>query len=162
MDGLSIANILRNVLGKVFKGVFSYDEWRSIPQSSHPSAYVFNTQPHYVNVGHWVAIYIKRDGTSYFFDTFGRRPDALGFLKFLEKHSSKWRYNNIIVQNFFTAVCGQHSIYFLYKIHNAKTFSWMKNYSSDLLLNDQNIYQAVKTRFHVNTDFFPKCDFLSI
>ena len=160
MDGAWVGNILRKALGGVFKGVFARDDWRFIPLSKHPSAYVFNTHPHYVKFGHWIAAYIKKDGTAYFFDSYGRSPAKLGFLKFLEKHSSTWYYNNTIVQNPFTAVCGQHTIWFLYKIHSCNSFSWLTIYSSDLLLNDRNIYQAVKSKFKVDSDFYPNCQFL--
>ena len=154
MDEVEIEKILSKTLGKQFKGVFSFDEWRSLKRCS-PAAYVFNTQPSSVKFGHWIAIYIQNNGKAIFFDSFGRSPANLGFLNFLEKHAKTFYYNNVAVQNPFTAVCGQHVICFLLKVCFSGKNAWLKLFSSDLLKNDNIVYKMVKNKFKVQAPLFP-------
>ena len=69
MNGAAIDSILSKCLGKVFKGVYSFDQWRLLP-ITRPAAYVFNTMPQHENFGHWIGIYIYNSGKAVFFDTF--------------------------------------------------------------------------------------------
>ena len=153
MDALQIEKILCKSLGKHFKGVFSMDEWRSLRNETKPAAYVFNTQPSHVRFGHWIGIYIKKNGKAIFFDSFGRSPESLGFLLFLEKHAKTWQYNNIPVQNAFSAVCGQHVICFFLYAHNLS--AWLNLLSSSLLTNDYTVHKMIETKFHVNAPLYP-------
>ena len=155
MNGAKIEKILSKRLGKQFKGVYSYDQWRSLKIEPKPASYVFNTQPSHVEFGHWIGIYIKKDGTAIFFDSFGRSPDNLGFLNFLEKHAKSWQYNNVHVQNPFTAVCGQHVICFLIKAHFSSVTDWLKLFSSSLLTNDNIVYNLIGSKYKVQASLYP-------
>ena len=84
MNGATIDSILSKCLGKVFKGVYSFDQWRLLP-ITRPAAYVFNTMPQHENFGHWIGIYIYNSGKAVFFDTFGRAAEQLGFHMFFRK-----------------------------------------------------------------------------
>ena len=159
MNGGDIETILLKTLGDQFKGVFCFDVWRSLKLSKPPAAYVFNTQPSSVKFGHWIAIFIQKNGKAIFFDSFGRSPANLGFLDFLEKHSKTWSYSNVTVQNPFTAVCGQHVICFLLKVCCSGTNAWRKLFSSDLLSNDNLVYKTIKNKFKIQAPLFPDFHF---
>ena len=155
MNGVTIDSILSKCLGKVFKGVYSFDQWRLLP-ITHPAAYVFNTMPQHENFGHWIGIYIYNSGKAVFFDTFGRTAEQLGFHMFLEKHSSMYTYNSKVVQNLMTLTCGQHVILFL--MHAKQLSKWNKLMKNDLLKNDNFVYEYFSRHFDVNTPFFPNID----
>ena len=87
MNSLTMNDILKKSLGSSFKGVYSIDQWRSIPRTSTTSSYIFNTVPHTEEFGHWIAIKFFKYRTAIFFDGYGRSPATLGFESFLEKHS---------------------------------------------------------------------------
>ena len=160
MNNGAISKILTKTLGKTFKGVYSFDEWRSIPVvPRHPSAFVFNTQPSHID-GHWIAIFIEKKGTAIFFDSFGRSPTELEFDGFLKKHTRSWKYNNVILQNPLTLMCGQHVIVFLWKVATRGKNAWIKLFSSDLLSNDTFVYDIVNNTFHTNSLFFPVINFI--
>lgn len=160
MNNLVIGNILSKTLGKTFKGVFSFDEWRSIPTQTHPSAFVFNTEPSYHDFGHWVAVYIQKSGKALFFDSFARPPAELGFDGFLKKHSKSWKYNNVLLQNPLSLVCGQHVIVFLLKVATQGKAAWIKLFSSDLLSNDEFVYCTINRSFNTQSSFYPIADFI--
>ena len=94
MNGIEIKDILSKRLGKQFKGVYSKDEVEALQQENRPSAYVFNTRPSSVQFGHWIGIYIQRNGRAVFFDSFGRSPADLGFSNFLDNTP---RHGSIII-----------------------------------------------------------------
>lgn len=158
MNGVEIKDILSKRLGKQFKGVYSKDEVNALKRENRPSAYVFNTKPSSVQFGHWIGIYIYKNGKAIFFDSFGRTPEDLGFSHFLKKHSKTWQYNNVPLQNPFTAVCGQHVICFLLNTHNIQ--AWMNKFFSNLLLNDKLVCKTVKSTFHVNAPLYPDVELL--
>ena len=135
-----------------FKGVFSYDEWRSLPVV-FPAAYVFNTQPERVEFGHWVAVFINEFKEGVFFDTFGRPPEFLGFHLFFAKHAISYSYNPDIVQNPLTMTCGQHVIVFL--LNGGNVAKWRSLMGENLLDNDDFVYEFVSRNFNVNTPFYP-------
>ena len=101
---------------------------------------------------------LKRTGI--FFDSFARSPTELGFDTFLRKHSSSWTYNNVLVQNPMTLVCGQHVIVFLLIVSTRGKSAWIKLFSSDLISNDDFVYCTIKQIFHTNTLFYPVGDFI--
>jgi nitrogenase subunit NifH len=60
MDSTQIEEILNDILGDVFCGVFASD---MIPQmSKYPAAIVCNTDPHDKPGQHWIAMYIDEKG----------------------------------------------------------------------------------------------------
>ena len=160
MNNLTIEKILSKTLGKTFKGVFSFDEWRAVPKLNHPSAIVFNTEPSHQKTGHWIAIFIKRNGQAVFFDSFARPPTTLGFDGFLKKHSTSWKYNNVLLQNPMTLTCGQHVIIFLVTVSTQGESAWIHLFESNLLSNDVFVYRTINNIFQTNSSFYPVVDFI--
>ena len=150
MNDDTIASILANY--PPFKGVYSFDQWRSLP-IVFPATYVFNTQPQHVEFGHWVAIFINDSKQGVFFDTFGRSPEVLGFHSFLAKHTISYTYNPNFVQNPLTTTCGQHVIVFL--LNGGNVAKWRSLMGENLLDNDDFVYEFVSRNFNVNTPFYP-------
>ena len=160
MNNLVIGNILSKSLGGIFKGVFSFEEWRLVPKVSYPCAFVFNTEPSHHKFGHWIAIYVQQNGQAIFFDSFGRSPTELGFDEFLKRHSKSWKYNNVLLQNPMSIVCGQHVVVFLITVATKGKTAWINKFSSDWLSNDWIVFHIVNRSFHVNCSFYPISDFI--
>ena len=58
-----------------FNGVFAVDQ---LPGDPKPGLYIANTDPSYKDGEHWVLLYKCKEGTTEFFDTFGREPKKCG------------------------------------------------------------------------------------
>lgn len=129
------------------------DEWRSLKIEPKPAAYVFNTQPSHVCFGHWIGVYIRKNGKAIFFDSFGRSPENLGFLQFLEKHAKTWQYNNKCVQSMVSGVCGQHVICFFLYIQ--KMSAWLKLFQSSLIINDETVHSMIENKFKIKAPLYP-------
>ena len=89
MNSLQIKEILLNdkFSKKYFKKVIAIDQ---LPQSKNKiknSAYVINTDEHYKEGQHWVAIFYTKSSKCEFFDSFGMGPKFYGLDKFLKKTS---------------------------------------------------------------------------
>ena len=159
MNSLTITNILKKSLGSSFKGVYSFDQWRSIPSTSSTASYIFNTAPHTEEFGHWIAIKFFKNRTAIFFDSYGRSPATLGFESFLEKHSESWKYNNITIQSLFSTVCGQHAIFFLQKLSSSNLNKWISNFSTDLISNDKLVLDYINEKYKLSLSLYPSVEF---
>ena len=160
MNGFEIEKALRKTLGETFKGVFSCDEWKKIPLSKPPAAYVFNTSPSSQDYGHWCSTFVNKNREAIFFDSFGRSPTELKFDKFLKRHSKSWKYSNVYLQNPLTAVCGQHVIIFLITVSKKTPSAWLKLFTSDLLVNDELVLETVNRLYGLNTSMYPSLNFI--
>ena len=110
MNTKQIENILGQELGEVFVGVFSRD---NIPTHlPNKFAMVVNTHPSHKPGEHWVAFYVDRMEGEYF-DSYGLPPPP-DFERLLDKYSVSQHYNTHQLQDYFSFVCGQYCIYYLY------------------------------------------------
>lgn len=95
---------------------------------------------------HWVAIRVNPDGVGEYFDSFGRKPQ--GFHKrFLDRNTKRWFYSNTKLQSYFTSVCGEYCLVYLYFRHKGITMlDFLKLFSDDSLYNDivvDKIYKCI-------------------
>ena len=95
----------------------------------------------------------EKNGKAIFFDSFGRSPENLGFLQFLEKHAKTWQYNNKCVQSMVSGVCGQHVICFFLYIQ--KMSAWLKLFQSSLLINDETVHSMIENKFKIKAPLYP-------
>jgi hypothetical protein len=146
MRGLTVTELLRAVPGSrgVWRGVFSRD---TTPRrvGARPAAYVFNTHPHGREGEHWVAVYVGRGGRGEYFDSFGFPPYHREFRAFLDKHTSRWKYNEKRVQGLLAETCGHFCVYFLaHKFHGLSMKSIMKRFGENTRANDVIVRNFVK------------------
>ena len=87
MDTIQIERILKNhsYTKKIFKGFYPKD---MLPTVEHPGSYVVNTDPSSESEEHWVAMYLKNDGSGEYFDSYGLQPIVHGLEEFMASCSS--------------------------------------------------------------------------
>ena len=110
MDSDKIRKYLEKRLGKeLFGGVFSSD---NLPTTvKKPLLLVCNTDQRDLPGEHWVAIYLDEDGSGEFFDSFGREPGR-PFNDFMDKHCTRWTFNDRQLQNITSSFCGHYCIFY--------------------------------------------------
>jgi hypothetical protein len=101
---------------KNFKGVFMRNELNKASRQVN-ECMVINTD-HSLNEGtHWTSLFI-RNGTSFYFDSFGFPPSLE-----VQQYCKKPRYYNTFpIQRFNEVICGHLSIYLLCRMSNGANF----------------------------------------
>lgn len=153
MDTRQLGRILKEHLRLSYYGVCAEDELPdTINDVRRPLAIIVNTDPSSQDGTHWTAIYLHRNGSGEFFDSFGRAPDK-PVKRFLDRHASNgWSYNIRTVQALFSTLCGAYCVQYLEARHQNKTLPF-----STLLFrlfpytagNNENLVQH-RMRVHYN------------
>ena len=158
MNNVQITKILKKELKRTFKGVYPIDKLLKIKRGV-PAAIVVNTDESFRSGRHWLAIYIEENGTGYFFDSFGRRPEGrMG--AFLDSRCEKWYFCEKMVQNPVTGVCGGYCIWFLVYFHYKRNVRGFYNlFSSNLLKNDRKVVNYIENEYGVEIMLFPSLRF---
>jgi hypothetical protein len=106
-----------------------------------PAAFILNTENSDVSVGHWVAIYIPRNGSPIYFDSFGLEPHVKNHISFLKRLHSRVRYNKKGFQSADTNVCGCYCLYYLAQQLGVLTGGGVASLSDNTETNDQLVAQ---------------------
>ena len=94
-----------------FGGVFAINRLPLIQKKQR--SLVINLNPSYKEGFHWVAVYFKRDGSAFYFDSFGRLPEG-NVLTLIERFAPRgYNYSRMKLQNDFSASCGYFCILFV-------------------------------------------------
>lgn len=114
---------------------------------SLPFFLVSNLDPDTKPGSHWVAIHIDKNGMGEYFDSFGRKPTK-HLEAFLNVNTKKWFYNNEVIQNYFSSLCGMYCLIFLYlRNKGIRMSNFVEMFSKDTVTNDVMIYYYFKTFF---------------
>ena len=136
MNSNEIDRLLRRHL-RDFDGVFSVD---TLPDNPH--LLVCNTDPSDKPGRHWIAIYV-RHGRGEFFDSFGRRPNAV-FERYMNRHCSSWTFNVKQLQSIVSKFCGHYCIYYcIFRSRNVDLRKIATRFTSDTGLNDVLVHAFV-------------------
>lgn len=138
MNSLEISTYLKKIDHSLCNNVFAANR---LPFSmSRPVYLISNLDPDTKMGSHWVAIFININGEGEYFDSFGRRPDSY-HLTFLNRNTTRWIYNDRVIQNAFSSVCGQYCLLYLYLKYRGMSLNDFINifttntFYNDLLLN---------------------------
>lgn len=93
-----------------FGGVYAVNTLPKTPEMRRPLIYIVNTAPSFTKGDHWTCIYFGVDDIPEFFDSYGFSP-KLEFELFMGK---PYRKNITQLQGFFSTVCGQYCMFYLY------------------------------------------------
>lgn len=159
MNSLQLLNIVNQDphLKEQFLGIFASDQ---LPEkiTSKPCALIVNTDPSDQPGQHWVAIYVSKEGSLEYFDSFGFYPFIDSFKTFINNNCSDGSFNAKRLQSETSMVCGLYCIYFL--VHRARNISLKQILSKfdakDYCSNDTIVCQFVNKYFNVKTNV---CDF---
>ena len=81
--------------------------------SKLPRIIVGNTDISTLSGSHWIAMYVGKDGTGYYFDSLGRPPQQY-FLNFMKDNSHSQICNTKQIQSLTSSVCGHYYIVFAF------------------------------------------------
>jgi hypothetical protein len=90
----------------LFLGVFSAD---TLPRVvlSRPSFLIVNSDASFRSGTHWLAIFLPRLASCWYFDSYGQPPSHPSIITFLKRNSSRsYDYNRKRLQRDDTATCG--------------------------------------------------------
>lgn len=130
----------------IFKGVYACDTLPSI--FTLPAAFVINLSPKSEKGTHWVGLYIKKNGSAYYFDSYGHPPGIPSIQHFLRLHSNKLKYNKRQLQHLSSVKCGKFVCIFIISKMHCKSFNdLVDKLSYNLAVNDlviENIFKYLK------------------
>lgn len=134
MNTHEISKALRKISPFISNHVFASNQ---IPVLMNKPIYLIsNLDPITKPGSHWIAIYINENGDGEYFDSFGRRPTGF-HLNFMKRNSKKWNYNNKIIQNIFSSICGEYCLVFLYlKYRYVSLKDYLNMFDDDTTAND--------------------------
>ena len=157
MNNYEIETLLRRCpdVNTVFKGVYASDTLPYISEKSKTAqAFIVNTAKSYEAGEHWIAIYQPGGKNSMieYFDSYGipvfvpRIRDILGNLYLGNKNQ---------IQSLFSAVCGQYSIFFLWKrCQGFLMQEIVRHFTSDPVFNDWYVNDMIEKHFQINLDIY--------
>ena len=134
------------ILSTSIKGVFAADQ---VPKYIRKGGFIANTDDSNHTGKHWCAFFFDGLGRSEFYDSYGNGPEYYSkhFSLCLRTNSSAQRHNTIKLQNNYSNVCGQYSLFYL--IHRIRGQS-MKDITETLINTrhaDQFVYDYIATTF---------------
>lgn len=106
---------------------------------SLPAGFIVNLDSSKAPGSHWIAIFINDLGSASYFCSFGMSPRNRAIQNFLKFHSKVVDYNHQTIQKSSSNLCGEYAALFLlyrFKNPNATTKDFLKQFSSNLVLND--------------------------
>lgn len=98
-----------------FRGVYPRDRFQELLRSSGDidGTFVFNTDPSLKGGEHWICLAIDGD-TVLYFDSFGRHPKTYSLVaEALQQRCGEILWNNELLQDASTTVCGDYCVLFL-------------------------------------------------
>lgn len=156
MNNSQITALLRSCpeTRRHFRGVYASDTLPTQSRSmSTPRSYICNLDSIDEPGSHWIAFYVPKRGPIEYFDSLGLDIPWM-FRDFVRNRY--YVYNTCTIQTPFSAVCGQHCIYYLFQrgLCNSmdEALSIFRDY--DPLYNDILVNQIVEEHFKVRLNLF--------
>ena len=151
MNGHAIAHRLKQDpwARRAFVGVYARNTLtRVVPPTHHSSAFIVNTDRNTGPGQHWVAIWFdaKRSRAEYF-DSYGLSPAFFPEIeRFIQKHSTAYRYNNRPMQDVLSQVCGYYVLYFVLQKSRGVSLARIQQSfrTSPLYVNDRRVQRLVR------------------
>jgi hypothetical protein len=137
-----------------FCGVFASNQ---LPEelSLVPSCLVANTDPDSEPGEHWVAVYRNADGSTDYFDSYGRQPTGAIKSWLYRTCGGSIRCNHKCLQSPLSSACGQYCVYFLLsKCRGLRLPDIVKCFTKNTLLNDACVVAFVNRYFCLSTTLF--------
>ena len=125
---------------KNFKGVLARDELPT--ELTYPACFVMNTEPRSKSGEHWLAVNFNKDGSGYFFDSYGMPPAFYNMEQYMKKHSKKYTWNMRRIQGL-SNYCGFYCIFFLLFICRDDLDTFFNKFTKNLTENDTYIFNEI-------------------
>ena len=143
MDSTRLFRLLSRRCRGQLLGIFASNKLpRDLPRK-RPLMLVCNTDPNYKPGRHWIVIYVDKEGSGEYFDSFGEPPPDI-FRKYLYKCCSRWTFNNEQLQSVLSAFCGHYCVFYcLFKYLGYSMRTILNCFSNDTALNDFMVHKFV-------------------
>ena len=102
-----------------FVGTFSCSQIPPLPLSKRRRGWILNVDPSGPGT-HWVAAFVNERNKIWYFDSTAEEPNKY-IQAFLNQFSAVEKLN-FRLQNFFSDICGQYCVYFIYSCCKKKSF----------------------------------------
>lgn len=138
-------------VSQIVKGVYSSNNL-PVTVFNFPSAYVINTKPSYTRGEHWVCAWFDGNKNVDFFDSFGRNPIQFDnrIVIFLHNNSTSVQYNNFVLQDQNSDVCGYYVlVYLTLKSRGYCMSDIVSFFGHDKQINDRFVVNFVNRNFAV-------------
>lgn len=144
MNTLEILAALNHLDSISTKGVYPADK---IPLYwTPPAALVFNTDDHTKPGTHWVAVYLGKDGTGVYFDSFGNPPRITAHSQRIRKNCRVLQWNTRQLQSETSTTCGHFCTMFLHCLcNNVSLAEFCRVFSEKLERNDAIVLEYYDT-----------------
>ena len=141
MNTREIDAVLKNckTTQRFFRGTHPADFVPDLADDERPQAWILNSEPSSSPGQHWTAAFLNTKNQLIYFDSCADEPSD-DLQKFLSRFASASKMQ-FRVQDYFSEVCGQYCIYFIYSLCKGKSFSkFCSKFSrSNLAKNDRFI-----------------------
>lgn len=145
MNTLQLEKILNTdeITRNYFIGVYSRDQLPIL--RDYPCCFILNTDPSTQPGEHWLALYYNEDIEAEFFDPAGYHPSMYGLEDYLKSTAKSWIYNKKRIQGYFSELCGQYCLFYLYcRCRNYSLLEFTNQFSFDANKNDDIINEKLK------------------
>lgn len=128
---------------KYFLCVFARDRLPKVQKL--PSCFILNTDNHNEPGEHWLAMFFNIYNQAEFFDSYGLHPRVYGLEEYLNENSKSWTYNNKRFQSFYSNMCGEICLFYLFfKCRNFSLFNIQNMFTKDYEKNELLIKYFLK------------------
>ena len=143
MNTKEIFDKLHKRCGNEFLGVFACDRLPARLPMKRPLLAICNTDPHYKEGQHWVAVYVDENSHGEYFDSFGREPPRI-FKIFLNNNCVEWTSNTVRLQSVISSFCGHYCVFYCLLKHSRHDLPSILNYfTDDTALNDAMVHMWI-------------------
>lgn len=128
-----------------YVGCFARDQLPKQPIEHRPFACVVNTD-FAANGGlHWVALFVTKDNTAEYFDSFGQRVNLPEIVAFLENNNVRNCVQNTKqIQNAMSSTCGIYCVLFIkLRCRGLEFLEFAKYFSENTIRNDIKAYVSL-------------------
>ena len=102
-----------------------------------PCSVIVNLDSSKQKGSHWVCIHIDVQEKAEYFDSYGFPPVNQDFVAFMQKNAKVWTYNTRGLQDYFSSVCGNYCVVYLYfKTRHYTLKDFLGLFSDDRMNND--------------------------
>ena len=146
MDTLEIDRALAKVPG--FLGAHAFNELPEKPNGDY--SLVVNTNAEQGE--HWLAI-VRKHGTNYFIDSFGRPPSSSLFSKdfreTIKSYVGAMKYNKEWFQSLTSNACGMYCVYFISELEKNSFINIFKVFSDNFEKNDEYVEKYLYNNINI-------------
>jgi hypothetical protein len=126
---------------KMFSGVYARNE---LPKTiNYPACIVVNTKPRSHTGEHWLSIFYDKNGSAFFFDSYGQNPKDYKLEAYLKKTSTNWTWNKTQIQGF-SSHCGYYCLLYLLFKSRDKSDLFFSYFTQNFVQNDKKVNFLIK------------------